>query len=76
MGMRGDAPYRNLICAVLDKGMQDAVKGKFESDRAWLFSEGCAELCSMVDIDHEYFRGGVLAKIREHERRKKRSVDS
>ena len=64
-----DDAYRDLICTVLKVAAQDAEKGISESDRTWIDSKNCAELCQMIDIDYEYFREGVLKQIQEHDKK-------
>ncbi len=70
MAAENDDAYRKLICAVLNKANDDAIKGEYERDRAWLNSPDCATLCEMIDISQPYFKEQVLKKIKEHDRRK------
>ena len=63
-------PYRELVCAVLRLGQQDAVNRGLEWDRAWLYSRDCMALCQMVDLDHSAFKMVALKKIENNDRKK------
>lgn len=66
--------YSNLLCAIIKKAADDAVKDDEPGDRRWLYSADARELCEMVNINYPEFQNAVLRKIKEHDTEEQEAI--